>query len=223
MNNILDFLSNISLFIELNTEDISKFVNLFDKRSYGSGSTVIHKGDPGNSIYFVFEGRLKATMKGEDGREKILSIFEKGHYFGEISLFGKGLRTAFIMAMTKCELLTISKENFSELIDSNSLILKNLTRDLCGRLEYTDKQLYDSIFTDADQKILNALDYLSKNSQFHGKGKKIIEGITIKDLADLAGVVRPTASKIISKYKRDGYIEVKNKNITILRNDFLRT
>jgi CRP/FNR family transcriptional regulator, cyclic AMP receptor protein len=220
MHSLLEFLKTVTLFKGLPSEALSKILNSVEKRGYSSGSNFIHQGDIGNSIYIVVEGRLKATMKSKDGREKILSIFEKGQYFGELSIFGRKRRTAFITAMSKCELLMLEKEVFRNLIREYPDISFNLLDDVCDKMAETNEQLSDALFVEADDKIKKAIANLSKNAHINRDGLKCIQNITVQDLANITGVVRPTASKIIGKFKRDGYIEVMNKKITILRDGF---
>ena len=105
MKSVVEFLRSITLFSGLNDDELQKISKVSEKRNYDFGSTVIHQGDIGNSIYIVFKGKLKAILKNQDSKEIILKTLYKGDYFGELSLFGNTKRASYVKAMTKSELL----------------------------------------------------------------------------------------------------------------------
>ena len=71
-----------------------------------------------------------------DGFE--VTTFEPGDHFGEISLLDKLPRSATVMAITDCKLLTITRKNFIELLhrDENLAVklLWNMNLEFAKRL-----------------------------------------------------------------------------------------
>lgn len=216
---IIELLKKINVFKGLNDKALFELSSIADRRIYDSGSIVLYQGDIGNSAYIVANGRLKAFLKNTGDREKTLKIFESGSYFGELTLFGEGMRTAFVKAMSKCELLMIPKDRFLQLIENYPIIAINILGGICHTLADTNEQLGDSYFIEVDQRIAKSLLYLSKYASINTKGQKVIKNLPITEIAYITGTTRPTASKIINGLKNDGYIDVNNKDIIILRND----
>ena len=61
---------------------------------------IINEGDMTNSLYIILSGRVKVFLDDESGKEVILNVVEAGDYFGEVSLFDDGKRSAcFQLAM----------------------------------------------------------------------------------------------------------------------------
>jgi CRP-like cAMP-binding protein len=219
MHNIIEILKSVTMFFGLDNDALTKISKLIEMRYYDNGSTIIHQGDVGNSIYIVVKGRLKAMIKGQDSREKTLSILEMGCYFGELSLFGKKTRASFVKAMSKCELLMLPKDPFMKLINEYPVIATNILSEVCDRFAGTIEQLGDSYFVEADKRIIKSLVYLFKNAPINNKGLKTIKNLPVTEIASITGTTRPTASKIINDLKRDGFIKVNKKDITLLRNN----
>lgn len=219
MKSVVEFLRSITLFSGLNDDELQKISKVSEKRNYDFGSTVIHQGDIGNSIYIVFKGKLKAILKNQDSKEIILKTLYKGDYFGELSLFGNTKRASYVKAMTKSELLMFNKDIFIEKIHKHPAIAINLLEEICNRLAATNEQIGSIVFTDVKQRIIKVLISIAKNAPKNKSGQKTIKGISITNIASMTGTGRPTASKIINDLKRNGYIKVQKKTITLLRND----
>jgi CRP/FNR family cyclic AMP-dependent transcriptional regulator len=57
-----------------------------------SGTIVLEKGNPGDSLYIVLEGRVKVVGIDSNGDEQVLSYYAPGDYFGWMG-FGEGMLT----------------------------------------------------------------------------------------------------------------------------------
>lgn len=73
---------------------------------------VIRQGDVGDAFYLLEQGRLRVTQDGVELR--IVSEFGNG--FGEIALLHGVRRTASVVAISSCVLLTIDRADFLEVL-----------------------------------------------------------------------------------------------------------
>jgi CRP-like cAMP-binding protein len=219
MYRIIEYFRDIFLFAGLDQTALEKISKKAEKRIYDNGSTVVHEGDIGNSIYFVTEGKLKVVLVGDDSKEYIIRLLNVGDYFGELSLFDDVKRASHVKAISKCELLMFHKEVFIEIIDEYPTISRNLMKRAFKMVGNTNEHVGSLLFVPADQRIMKTIINLAKNAPENEMGLKIIKKISVTDIAEMTGVVRPTASKIINDLKRRGYIDINKKTITLLRND----
>ncbi|CAF1272014.1 unnamed protein product [Didymodactylos carnosus] len=84
---------------------------------YDPEQIVLQQGDDQvNEMYFVEEGKVKATRKEQDGREKQLKIYEAGTYFGELALLENKPRYATLQALEKCRLAALDAKSFENLL-----------------------------------------------------------------------------------------------------------
>ena len=61
-----------------------------------------------NSVFILFRGRVVFTTP----RNSIFRHFVEGSYFGEIEIFKNSTRQFSVLAISECELMELSRENF---------------------------------------------------------------------------------------------------------------
>src|SRR5256885_15100204 len=82
------------------------------RNPYAKISTCFAAGDPADALYIVISGRLKVLMSDKEGREVILAILNQGDFFGEMGLIDQAPRSASVVTIEPCELLTITRTDF---------------------------------------------------------------------------------------------------------------
>lgn len=130
----LRLLSGVSLFSACSRGELSRIAALVDEVEIPNGKVLTREGDPGREFFVIAEGRAKATRKGR----KIAS-FDRGSFFGEMSLLDEGPRSATVTAETDMQLLVLSSRNFSSLIADNPSVSRKLLRGMAERLRGTEK------------------------------------------------------------------------------------
>jgi len=110
-----DFLRVYSPFTRLPAAGLKELLEMLAPVSVRAGETVVHEGDPAGPMYIVREGRLRAFI-GSDAEREDRSYLRKGDFFGEVSLFAGGLRTATVEAVSDCELLALGVAEFRRLL-----------------------------------------------------------------------------------------------------------
>ena len=72
---------------------------------------VVKQGDTGDGMYFILQGELRArVMVGE--KETILATFGPGDFFGDMSLFDRGPRSADVIANVDSVVLKNDRRGF---------------------------------------------------------------------------------------------------------------
>jgi CRP-like cAMP-binding protein len=105
---------------------------------------VVSQGEPGDAMFLIMSGELRArTMIG--GKEIILTTFGIGDFFGEMSLFDQGPRSADVIANVDSALLRISATAFARLTrEAPNLatpFLQATSRTLSARIRADNKRL----------------------------------------------------------------------------------
>jgi CRP-like cAMP-binding protein len=55
---------------------------------YEPGDTIFQQGEPGDTLYLIQSGAVEYSYRRGD-TETVLTILEKGDFFGEMALFGQ--------------------------------------------------------------------------------------------------------------------------------------
>jgi CRP-like cAMP-binding protein len=107
-------------------------------------TVVVKQGEPGDAMFLIMGGELRArTMIA--GRETILMTFGPGDFFGEMSLFDQGPRSADVVANVDSTLFRLSTSAFEKLTrEMPSLatpFLQATSRTLAARIRADNKRL----------------------------------------------------------------------------------
>jgi CRP-like cAMP-binding protein len=98
------------------------------------GSCIFQKGQPGEALYIVLEGRVR-IYDDVDGREVEIAVTGPGDFFGEHSLLLDTTHTKNVQAVEDTELLVLSKQSFAALLASNPKLEEHIHRTLELRRE----------------------------------------------------------------------------------------
>ena len=100
-------------FAKLPATALGELLNEFQPVSFAKGTVVFRQGDPPGPLFVVEEGRLRVFAE-EEGERRPLSYLRKGDFFGEISVFKGGPRTATVEAVSPCRLLALPAKAFQK-------------------------------------------------------------------------------------------------------------
>jgi len=92
------------------------------------------QGNPGDSMYLMISGRVRAYVRGDDGVERLVREMARGQIIGEMSLYTDEPRSASVVAIRDSVLVRLGKHAFNELLASSSRISILLTRQIIQRL-----------------------------------------------------------------------------------------
>jgi CRP/FNR family transcriptional regulator, cyclic AMP receptor protein len=79
-------LARSPLLAELPQESLAQLASTARRRSYRRGEVIFHQGDPGDSLHFLTDGRVKVVLDAETGEEAVIAILGPGDCFGELAL-----------------------------------------------------------------------------------------------------------------------------------------
>ncbi len=148
-----DDLRKIRIFHNLTDTQIEQVRLLLEPLNITKGEYIIHEQTTGNHIFVLMQGTVKVTkelIKGIDTQEagdKMLATLTADccPTFGENGLLGENLRSANVIAVTDCELYTLSQKDFNQFAIKNPdiafKIMTNIASVLSERLISTDENL----------------------------------------------------------------------------------
>lgn len=91
----------------------------------------------GERFYIIVHGTVEVSREG-GGR---IAVLEDGDYFGELALLRDAPRAATIHTLTPCEMLTLTREQFSHLLMRNPSVRDTLDRVGAERMQPGDLPL----------------------------------------------------------------------------------
>src|SRR5216117_1563584 len=107
-------LRRVKIFADFAEDQLERFVKFMEVEQVKQWTEIVGQGHHGDAMYLVLEGELRVRLM-IGGKETILVTLSAGEFFGEISLFDHGPRSADVVANTDTLLLKISAEAFDNL------------------------------------------------------------------------------------------------------------
>ena len=137
-------LRRIKILAGLSDAHLERLIQFMEMQSLSQWSVVVKQGEPGDAMYLILDGELRArTVSG--AKETILATFGPGDFFGDMSLFDHGPRSADVVANVDSTVLKFSTTSFSRLMleapDLAAPFLQATVRTLAARIRASNKRL----------------------------------------------------------------------------------
>jgi hypothetical protein len=97
------------LFSDFSQQELVEVIRELRLEGFQPGEIVVTEGEPGDSLYVVASGRVRAFVRTADGRNREVRQLGEGEFFGEISLLSGSPRTATVTAASAVELLVLDR------------------------------------------------------------------------------------------------------------------
>ncbi len=140
-----DFLQSICLFKELNKEEITEILHIGRVKELKKDTVIFKEGDKSDSLYVIYEGKVRISKMIPKIGEEALAILEEGNYFGEMSLVEDSFRSAWAIAHSDVSLLEIPLNDFRKLMEKNPAlalkILKSFVNELSKKLREANEKI----------------------------------------------------------------------------------
>jgi hypothetical protein len=104
------------LFSSFSPEELEAVIAGLELLSFEPGDVIVLEGDPGDSLFVVTTGVVKAFLR-EPGPSppRLARLLGEGDFFGEVSILSGRPRTATVTAATHCELLELDRATLDEI------------------------------------------------------------------------------------------------------------
>lgn len=216
-------LARVTLFEGFSEEDLDHLAASLRRRRYAGGQVIFARGDPGASLYIVQEGTVKISLASPDGKEFVLAVLGPGEFFGELALLDDEPRSADAVAQEACQLLLLSRDDFTRFLETRPGVALRLLAVLSRRLRNADQMLQDAFFLDVPARLARVLLELAETrGRPEGGGTAIASRLTQAELAGMVGATRESVNRWLGFYQRRGLIRYDRGLITVLRPEELR-
>ena len=185
------------------------------RKSFPKGTTIISAGDTNDFLYIIISGRLKVMMSDDEGREVILAILGATEFFGEMGLLDDSPRSASVVALEPCELLSLSKRDFKKCLQDNFELSMTVMRGLVKRLREADGKIGSLALMDVYGRVARLL--LEMSELVDGR-KVVTKKLAKQDIAKMIGASREMVSRVMKDLQSGGVIEVRGSAIYLRDN-----
>ena len=132
-------LKSIDIFDDTPDYVLASVARIVEEVELMPGEVLIHEGEPGNCMYLIIQGEVRAYS----GEETIISL-GPGMTVGELAILDPGPRSASVSAVDDVFLFRIDKEPFDEVMADRPEIARAVIRALTQRVREQGRTITDS-------------------------------------------------------------------------------
>tara|TARA_B110000116_G_scaffold7156_1_gene6210 strand:- start:1003 stop:1683 length:681 start_codon:yes stop_codon:yes gene_type:complete len=211
-----DHLRNVPIFTALSDSDLNRIASKMVSRDYEKGQMILLEESTGETFFIITSGTVKVTRLSDDGREVILALLGESDFFGEMSLLDGEGRSANIVANEDAEVMTLSRRDFLEYLETYPKIAIALLEELAVRIRKSDQQIESLSLSDSEQRIGITLIRLAEESGTIKRGDVTVQNLPYQqDIANMAGTSRETVSRTLKLLEDKKLVKRNGSDITI--------
>ena len=216
-SNAVQALQVVPFFANLQEDHAGELAKALVPRRFGPGQVIFHLGDPGGLLYVISRGKVKISHTTPEGQEVVLAILGPGDFFGELALLDDAPRSATSIALEPTETWTLHREEFMHYLTDNPDFALHVLKTLARHIRRLNTQLADIFFLDLPGRLARVL--LNLADQY---GRRISDGtvidlaLTQTDLAEMTGATRVSVNKALGRFRRNGWLRVVGRQVTVL-------
>jgi CRP-like cAMP-binding protein len=202
------------IFSDLEPDALDQLCRYAKHTTLKRGTTIVSKGDPGNSLIAVISGTVKISVSSPDGRSAILNLIGPGEIFGEVAVLDGAARTADATANTNCEIFIIDRREFIPFVRSQPALAMKFIELLCTRLRWTSDQVEEVILRDLPGRLASALLRLTEKDKLAPGGRTI--AITQQEISEMVGMTRESINKQLRVWAARNWVRLEHGAIVVL-------
>ncbi len=212
---------NCDLFKQLSTHKLDELLGQSRVIELDEGEILIHQGQPAAEFFLMLDGEMKLAATSQMGLEKILHIIKPGHTFAEVMMFlEKPAYPVNAQALLPSRVVAFPNKLYKSMLGESIDACFNVLADYSVRIRHLVGEIEALTLHNATFRVIY---YLLQEIPSHQYGSTSVELRTPKHaIASRLSMTPETLSRIFSKLKRDGVIDVSDKRVILLDVDWMR-
>jgi CRP-like cAMP-binding protein len=203
---------------KLNESELDVLENNCAEVQFETGDIIIKQDALSTNVAYVKSGLVKIHIKGPI-KEKIMKIVKAPAYLCLPSTFGDKVNHFSATAIEKTTVCFIDVTTFKNFIYENGDFAFQIILDMSkGEL-----QNFHNCLSNAQKqnmgRVADAILFFAKEIY---NSNTFILPVSRQDLADLTGITRESASRILTDFHNEKILEIDTRKITILNEPLLR-
>jgi CRP-like cAMP-binding protein len=188
-------------------------------KKHAKGTRIYRRGDSGDSLMVVIEGRIKIGNTSIHGREIVHFYAGPGEFFGEVAALGGGNRAADTTASEDSEVFVVQMRDLLPALKAHPDAMFEIVRTLCAKIRVAAAIIEDNTL-DMQSRTARGLLRLARRHGQSSAGKLKIS-ISQEELGKFLGMSRENANRQLSQLRTAGIIKIRGTEITIVDQEAL--
>ena len=183
-------------------------------KAYDKGRVIFEEGDTINGVYCVKDGVCKLTKLSENGKDQVVKLVVKGGLLGKRSLVTNESASLTATALTEMEMCFIPKAEIMADLQKNANFTLDVLQKMTEDLKDSEHSIVNMAQKPVKKRMAEALLYIYDSFGVDDDGYLLIV-LSREDYASIVGTATESAIRILSQFKKEGFISTSGKRIKI--------
>lgn len=204
-------------FSQLAKADVRAILDRATCRNYDEGMSIFVEGDRAERFYLLLDGTIRVVRITPDGEQVTSLHIPAGQLFGIAPALGRTTYPATAVAASQTLVLSWPATLWPGFVADYPGFATETYKTVGARVAEMNARIVEMSTQHVEQRVARALLRLVNQS-----GRRTPEGIEInfpitrQDVSEMTGTTLHTVSRLLSAWERDGLVNSKRKQITIV-------
>ena len=225
-------IKDIDIFSDLNSKN-KTFISAGIKMvPYQKSQFAFQEGEVAKRFFYILSGKVKLYKQDSSGKVHLIRIAKKNDILDYSCLANQGRYHYTAEIMEDSMLVTMDKPNFERVLSWYPSVTNKLLTKLGTSIYCAEEKVFQIVNQSIEKRLAKLfLDLIDDFGKPANEGVFLDIHLSREEMAQSIGSTRETITRIISKFKNSGLMEVQGKKINILSpqkmesivNDVLKT
>ncbi len=198
----------------MNKEELKKVADSKITMSVKKGEAIFKEGDKLDGVFCVRDGVSKLSKLSANGKDQIVKLASKGQIMGQRSVISEETTNLSAVAVNDMQVCFIPKESITHTLHANPNFAIEVLRHMAHDLKEADDVIVNMSQKTVKQRIAEAFLYLQKNYGEDQEGFLTLI-LSREDIANVVGTATESCIRIISEFKKKGFLKTSGKKIGV--------
>ena len=181
---------------------------------FQKGEVIFSEGSTMRGIYCLHHGKCKLTKLAPNGKEQIVRFIRKGELVGHRSIISNSVAHLTVTALEDMDVCFIPKQEIMEVFRNNPDFSLNMTKSLAEDLDEANAAIANMAQKNVRERLAESLLFFEKIFGVDKEGY-ISVTLTREEIANAIGTATESTIRLLSEFKKEGYISLSGKRIRI--------
>jgi CRP-like cAMP-binding protein len=183
-------------------------------KHFKKGEAVFSEGNPLKGVFCLKNGKCKLSKLAPNGKEQIVRFIRKGEIVGHRSVISNSVAHLTVTALEDMDVCFIPKNEILEMFKNNADFSLEITKSICDDLDEANASIANMAQKNVRERLAESLLFFEKIFGVDAEGFISIT-LTREEIANAIGTATESTIRLLSEFKKDGYIVLKGKRIKL--------
>jgi len=198
----------------LSKDELLRVSKCKTSKTIKKGEVIFEEGEILNGVYCVKDGICKLTKLSANGKDQIVKMVVKGDLLGQRAIVTDERSNLQAIALNDMEVCFIPKSEILNDLHKNPEFTFDVLKEMASNLKEADDIIVNMAQKSVKQRLAETLIYIHTNFGTNPDGSLNVV-LSREDFANIVGTATESAIRVLSQFKKEGFISTSGKQIKI--------